>query len=659
MFVYKFPYTPENLFMKYIILTTLIISSLSIYGQGENAVLSPCTDALLPIVEIQINNTASNHDDYGSTANYTMCTARVINVTNSSGNANFPGGVSVELRNPSTMSNLTFSVNGDSDPGSASIFAVLPEDGDWFTFFIKGNFTSTIDKTAIIEIATAGATCNDVVLARKALMIPSSGSSPISPDFPHVEIEVGSVSTLDDYLTWSPKLCRIRLASAPPPLITFRKPPSATSFVISHASYIESSNLYTDNSGTSLNITLQNMTGTNRLRFANSSLMPGHTATDATLTLSLPDDGTWVYFYMAGNFNNASISDKDAVMEVIDSDIGLLLSREGVMVRIRKNANTLTTAEGNRFLEALKKMDLTYNDYIDFVKTHSRDNTGVQLSKIASRQAHAGSAFLPWHRAYILHLERLLQAADPGVALPYWKFDANAPQVFNENFMGSNSDGNMVILSATNPIVSWTLPGEGVLTGIQRKTPYGDNGHPKVASETATLGLGSPSFSFSSFKSMERTFHNPAHSKSGSTSWLVPQYTSNRDPLFFLLHSNVDRVWAKWQWMHSRYNMNDTLSYDLQGSFDAPAPGVLPPDVSANRTLGQYADDTMWPWDNITGGSGAAKRPRIAVLTPFPVTLNSTAVKKPTVKSMIDYLGITSSNPGDDLGFGFDDFFPY
>ncbi|HEY6975773.1 MAG TPA: tyrosinase family protein, partial [Chitinophagaceae bacterium] len=348
-----------------------------------------------------------------------------------------------------------------------------------------------------------------------------------------------------------------------------------------------------------------------------------------------------------------------AVMEIIDSDMGFLLSREGVMVRIRKNANTLTITERNRFLEALKRLDLTYNDYIDFVKTHSRDNTGVRLSKIASRQGHAGSAFLPWHRAYVLHLERLLQAADPAVALPYWKFDQNAPNVFNPDFMGSNGSGNMVILSATNPIVSWTLPGEGVPIGIQRKTPYGDNGHPKVANEIATLGLGSPSFSFSGFKRMEISFHNRAHTKSGKTSWLSPQNTSNRDPLFFLLHSNVDRVWAKWQWMHSRYDIDDTLSYDLQGSFVAPAPGVLPPDVSANRTLGQYADDTMWPWDNLTGGTNAAARPSIAILTPFPVTLNSTGNGKPTVKSMIDYLGITNSTPCDGLGYGYDDFFPY
>jgi len=68
----------------------------------------------------------------------------------------------------------------------------------------------------------------------------------------------------------------------------------------------------------------------------------------------------------------------------------------------------------------------------------------------------------------------------------------------------------------------------------------------------------------------------------------------------------------------------------------------------------------MWPWDNITGGIGAAARPSIAILTPLPVTLSAMAPgSKPTVKSMIDYLGIASPNPGNDLGFGFDDFFPY
>ena len=56
-------------------------------------------------------------------------------------------------------------------------------------------------------------------------------------------------------------------------------------------------------------------------------------------------------------------------------------------------------------------------------------------------QAHGAPGFLPWHRAYLLDLERELQAIDPSVALPYWRFDQPAPNVFTRDFMGE-SDAN-------------------------------------------------------------------------------------------------------------------------------------------------------------------------------------------------------------------------
>jgi tyrosinase len=606
-----------------------------------------CPGNLLPIVDIQINNTASNHDDYGTTSAYTICQARLTNATGFNNAKNFPGGVAVELRNPAASSNLVFSASG-SGAGAASIFVTLPDNGGWFTFYVKGTVTNAVDKTTSVEMATAGASCAEVVLARKAMMIPS-GAAPIpaAPARPRVEIEVGSVATLDDYIAWAPVFSRIRWASG--------------------------------SSGSTLNVTLQNMSGTDRLRFANSSLAGGATATNAILPLTLTGDGAWVNFYVAGNFSSPSVNDKDAVMEVVDASSSLLLSREGLMVRIRKNANTLTVAERDRYLEALKKMDLTYTDYIDFVKTHSRDSTGPAGSLVSHRQAHSGSAFLPWHRAFVLHLERRLQAADPSVAVPYWKFDVNAPNMFTQDFMGSNSAGNMATLAAGNPIVSWTLQGEGVPTGIQRKTPYGDGGHPTVATETATLGLGSPTFTYASFKTMEVSEHNPAHSTSGFTSssgaplpgasWIGGSPAiAPRDPLFFSLHCNVDRLWAKWQWLRTRYTVTDVNAYDLQGSHAAPAAGVAAPaftqnvngQITANRTLGQYASDTMWPWDNVLNGSGTAARPNISVLNPFPITLGGLfPFATPTVAGLIDYLTITATSPNSGLGFGYDDFFPY
>src|SRR4051812_23513359 len=171
-----------------------------------------CPNTLMPVVEVQVNNTASNHDDYGSTTSYTACKARIINYSNVNGNHNYPGGVPVELRNPPGISqNLIFSSTGGSSIGAASVFTTLPEDGSWLPFYIKGKSTNTVDKSSIIEVATSWSTCDEVVVARKALMI---GTSTIEAGVPQLEIEVGSISTLDDYVTWSPKICRIRWSNA-------------------------------------------------------------------------------------------------------------------------------------------------------------------------------------------------------------------------------------------------------------------------------------------------------------------------------------------------------------------------------------------------------------------------------------------------------------
>jgi tyrosinase len=599
------------------------------------ATIAPCVGSLMPIVEVQVNNTASNHDDYGTTGADTVARARITNTARFGGGNNFPGGVAVELRNPSGSSNLTFSSSAGA-AGSASMFQTLPDTGDWSTFFVKGTATTTLDKSTVIEMATSG-TCDEVVVARKAMMIPS-GAPPIpaAPARPRVEIEIGSVATLDDYIAWGPTFSRLRWADGTP--------------------------------GATLNVTLQNMAGADHLRFA-AAVASDATATSTTLPLTLNGNGAWVTFYVAGNFASPSVIDKDAVLEVTSA--GSLLSREGLMVRIRKNANLLSTAERKRFLDALKKVSQTYLDYIDFVKTHSRDSTGAIGSLVAHRQAHSGSAFLPWHRAFILHIERLLQSADPSVALPYWRFDENAPNVFTQDFMGENSGGNVATLAAGNPIVSWSLPGEAVPAGIQRQTPYGNGGHPLVATEIATLGLGSPGFTYASFLGMEVNAHNPAHFRSGFTdatgtpvagaSWIAGSPAiAPRDPLFFLLHANVDRLWAKWQWLRGRNTVTDVATYNLQGSYAVPGAGVAAPlfttdvttgQITANRTLGQYADDTMWPWDNVAGGTGTAARPNIAVLTPFPITLGGLLpFNKPTVKLVINYPG---------MGFGYDDVNPY
>lgn len=301
------------------------------------------------------------------------------------------------------------------------------------------------------------------------------------------------------------------------------------------------------------------------------------------------------------------------------------------MVRIRKNANALTIGERDRFLETLALLnDQGLGKFQDYRDMHV---------SISDREAHREIGFLPWHRSYLLDLERELQNIDPTVCLPYWRFDQPAPNLFTSDFIGvSNVSGN-VVFSASNPLQGWATDGiVGVIRSprfnVTSQAASGSPGFP-VIDELATLGLGSQ---FSLFAGMEGTPHGAAHvSFTGSIS-SVP--TAAKDPLFFLLHCNVDRLWAKWQWINDRFDTTAVATYPSLGT--SGSPGAV--------RVGHNLLDTMWPWNGVT----TSPRPNFAPRTPFPSSsIVAAPGNSPQVGSMVDYQGLITPNAY--LAFDYDD----
>lgn len=346
----------------------------------------------------------------------------------------------------------------------------------------------------------------------------------------------------------------------------------------------------------------------------------------STLTLPVPTNGTSVSFFVAGRFGQPSTRNEDVR---IDANArlghGSALTPVGnvkLMVRVRKNADRLTVGERDRFIAALATLNNQgAGRFADFRNMHTN---------VSSPQAHGAPGFLPWHRAYLLDLERELQAIDPSVALPYWRFDQPAPNLFTADFLGTSDSNGTVQFSNANPLQFWVTDGaQGIARGPRNNWDPTTQPGPSVISEAQTLGLGTV---YADFSVMEGNPHGTAHTR--WEGFIQSIGTAAKDPLFFLLHCNVDRLWAKWQRQNGRFDPAQASSYDS----------------SPSNPIGHNLPDTMWPWNGIIvpprpptapGGSMAGSP---CVSAPGP---------QPTVQSSLDYQGAVNALSRE--GFDYDD----
>lgn len=349
-----------------------------------------------------------------------------------------------------------------------------------------------------------------------------------------------------------------------------------------------------------------------------------------------------------------------------------------VMIRTRRNANELSATARDDFLTALAKLNGVQVDadptpgagrgiYVsDFVEMHVAG---------ASASEHGDSHFVPWHRLYVLDLERQLQAINPAVTMPYWRFDEPAPNLFTQEFMGemdqiprdiTDPDGAfdpgglntpLARFALTNPLSRWQI---NSVQGIPRTARFNPQTEPAnglfqpgndfpLLDQDGTLALGggnpdpadavlgSPGDSIG-FARMEGSPHGAAHVSFNGYINRVP--VAPRDPLFFLLHCNVDRLWALWQNLFDRIDVSDTRAYPYQQPGDAdPWEIVTAP---------------QWPWDGGTSRPDHLQPPgtRKENFTGSDVGLTFPG-QSPKLGDTIDcYANMT---PDSYLGFHYDD----
>jgi FtsP/CotA-like multicopper oxidase with cupredoxin domain/peroxiredoxin len=457
---------------------------------------------------------------------------------------------------------------------------------------------------------------------------------------PQIVIAVNNTDKADDdYITWAPTRCQIRIAN-----------PAA--------------------GGPNVTVTLTNNSTANpdagQVRFA-ATLANGKTATDTTLMLTVKGDGTPTDFFIAGSkassLTAASQANqgRDAVIEIHSNNAaGPVIGRQAVMVRVRKDFAATNALERHALQSAIAQVHTLpagggEDFYLMMLRIHSLSVMSPDSDPYPN-QAHQGPAFLAWHRAYLLRFERELQKHDPAVSLHYWRMNQQPASglpaaVFSADTWGSNPVGpgiGPVTFDAANPLFGWQINGE-LLSRNRRNR--GDISiflpEPSVLSydryRNEDTGDG-----FS--ENLESGNHNNGHGWVGS--WMGDCQRSPRDPIFWLFHCDLDRSWALWQGTKGRFgttgaNENDYMPNDVYaaGSFDAK---------------GQHLKDTMWPWDGVTGpgapGDSSSDRPPQAPGGMFPAALLPgiwpAADAKPRPADMIDYLGV--EDRAHNLGYCYD-----
>lgn len=190
-----------------------------------------------------------------------------------------------------------------------------------------------------------------------------------------------------------------------------------------------------------------------------------------------------------------------------------------------------------------------------------------------ARYAHGTSLFLPWHRMYILGYENLLRSL-PGfecVTVPYWDWEREKDREMSAAPLKRDTFGSLANQPSSTQCIN-----SGIARTWEARQTIGGTPCVKRAVRRSGSFTGEASMQemiqnepldaeFSRW--LEGSPHASPHNFIGGhmSSMLSPQ-----DPLFFMHHANVDRMWGLWQDFHeydqvSKFALTST-HYTARGS---------------------------------------------------------------------------------------------
>jgi len=295
-------------------------------------------------------------------------------------------------------------------------------------------------------------------------------------------------------------------------------------------------------------------------------------------------------------------------------------SNKTKIMGVRKNAKFLSPTEKEDFVRAcvLMKADIVnpgdpiadqYSKWDENVAIHWMIQNANAPGTSNVNFGHGGTgaySFLSWHRYFLSYVESQLQTYVPGVMIPYWDW-TDPSSLLVDDFLGPYGNGsnnnlveqgyfafdspgngaNTTALPGWWPVGldGWRLPDafpSNLSGGLRRNTGTGslpstaaiqealliNNYHDFQTAMEGGTGLAAAN---------HNNMHNGVHGAIGGH--MNTLESSPFDPIFFLHHCNIDRIWAMWQ------ADGHATEYPAAGGDDE-----------------HHSADLMYPWVGVTAG---------------------------------------------------------
>lgn len=187
---------------------------------------------------------------------------------------------------------------------------------------------------------------------------------------------------------------------------------------------------------------------------------------------------------------------------------------------------------------------------------------------------HRSWFFMPWHRMYLHHFERIVMAEVAALggptdwALPYWNWDARdgdgrLPEAFRSATLADGSTNHLFVrerrddpgrnANAGDPIADADQMDKRLFNCL-RPTVFEGNGQFGGPPVRRHGGQGPPETippALNGSGRIEGTPHGSLHTATGGVGFMSRFTQAALDPIFWLHHCNIDRLWEVWRRMRA------------------------------------------------------------------------------------------------------------